>query len=72
LQPTQAPWSARGSMRCPPTVRVRVPPLGWHGQPAVTADGEPILPRPGRDDDVDDGLSGIGGEDLSEIPEHMR
>jgi hypothetical protein len=39
---------------------------------AMTADGEPVLPRPGRDDDVDDGLSGIGGEDLSEIPEHMR
>jgi hypothetical protein len=38
----------------------------------MTEDGEPILPRPGRDDDVDDGLSGIGGEDLSEIPEHMR
>jgi hypothetical protein len=38
----------------------------------VTVDGEPILPRPGRDDDVDDGLSGIGGEDLSEIPEHLR
>jgi hypothetical protein len=40
--------------------------------PVMTADGEPILPRPGRDDDVDDGLSGIGGEDLSEIPEHLR
>jgi hypothetical protein len=46
-----------------------------HGAAAhavMTDDGEPILPRPGRDDDVDDGLSGIGGEDLSEIPEHMR
>jgi hypothetical protein len=39
---------------------------------AVTADGEPVLPRPAHDDDVDDGLSGVGGEDLSEIPEHMR
>jgi hypothetical protein len=38
----------------------------------VTADGEPVLPRPAHDDDVDDGLSGVGGEDLSEIPEHMR
>jgi hypothetical protein len=41
-------------------------------RPVMTDDGEPILPRPGRDDDVDDGLSGIGGEDLSEIPRHMR
>jgi hypothetical protein len=40
--------------------------------PAMTADGEPVLPRPAHDDDVDDGLSGVGGEDLSEIPEHMR
>jgi hypothetical protein len=39
---------------------------------AMTADGEPVLPRPAHDDDVDDGLSGVGGEDLSEIPEHMR
>jgi hypothetical protein len=38
----------------------------------MTADGEPVLPRPAHDDDVDDGLSGVGGEDLSEIPEHMR
>jgi hypothetical protein len=45
---------------------------GAQPAPVMTADGEPILPRPGRDDDVDDGLSGIGGEDLSEIPEHMR
>jgi hypothetical protein len=37
----------------------------------MTADGEPVLPRPAHDDDVDDGLSGVGGEDLSEIPEHM-
>jgi hypothetical protein len=33
---------------------------------------EPALPSPAHDDDVDDGLSGVGGEDLSEIPEHMR
>jgi hypothetical protein len=49
------------------------PPPPGHGVLSnVTEDGEPILPRPGRDDDVDDGLSGIGGEDLSEIPEHLR
>jgi hypothetical protein len=39
---------------------------------AMTDDGEPVLPRPAHDDDVDDGLSGVGGEDLSEIPEHLR
>jgi hypothetical protein len=49
------------------------PPPAGHGVLSnVTEDGEPILPRPGRDDDVDDGLSGIGGEDLSEIPESLR
>jgi hypothetical protein len=41
--------------------------------PVMTDEGlEPALPRPAHDDDVDDGLSGVGGEDLSEIPEHMR
>jgi hypothetical protein len=65
-------WRARTrTRRCTrgtSTWRSRGPPPA----PVMTADGEPILPRPGRDDDVDDGLSGIGGEDLSEIPEHMR
>jgi hypothetical protein len=59
LQPAEGfAWNGRG--------RETVP------QPAVTEGGEPVLPRPAHDDDVDDGLSGVGGEDLSEIPEHMR
>jgi hypothetical protein len=48
------------------------PPAGPGVLSNVTEDGEPVLPRPAHDDDVDDGLSGVGGEDLSEIPEHMR
>jgi hypothetical protein len=48
------------------------PPPGPGVLSNVTADGEPVLPRPAHDDDVDDGLSGVGGEDLSEIPEHLR
>jgi hypothetical protein len=48
------------------------PPAGPGVLRNVTEDGEPVLPRPAHDDDVDDGLSGVGGEDLSEIPEHLR
>jgi hypothetical protein len=81
LQPAEGfQWQGRGRETVPQpeepgniyVAQPGPPPAGPGVLSNVTADGEPVLPRPAHDDDVDDGLSGVGGEDLSEIPEHMR